>query len=800
MRQLLLICALLPGLVAAEPVAASNTGSRASYWQGQDLPAVWQQYIRQSAELMQQDQWHLTRELQQAAQTKATAAPYHRQFGLTGIRNAAEAEAVLSFQTPSGGWSKRTDMRIARLPGQQYGSEPQYVPTFDNDATSSQIQWLADFYPKASPPLQQRIAQAIERGVALVLQAQYPNGGFAQSYPLRGGYHDAITLNDNTMYQLMLLLWQTAHDQRFAMLADSTKVAGAAAFYRAVDWLLAHQVVVNGQRTVWGAQHHPLSGEPVMARAYEQASLVSSESARILLLLLRYAADYPRVAQSLADAAIWLRQKQLSDKDSYRDAKGRLSLVDSPGSVIWARFYDINSGQPVFFDRDGQTYSEVNQLSLERQRGYGWYQRVAAEFLAEYDSVVVAGAHCRNFGLETPGGSGGAVLKVSNLNPAGPGSLAAAVAESGPRIVVFEVAGVIDLGQTNLVVNQPFLTVAGETAPDPGITLIKGGVRIVSHDVIIRHLHIRPGDAGLAKRVGWDTDGIAVTGKDACNVLIEHNSISWATDELVSASGPRDKGPEATSKHITFRYNILAEALDYATHIKGKHSKGALVHDFSQHIAFIGNLFAHSARRNPYFKAHTTGVVLNNIIYNADANAVKLGFIDNEWSHTAFTPKNPQVAVVGNVLRYGRDSYSDLALVSYHGDAYLHDNLTFNLDDKPMYDTSGVIMRLTAAPVWPQGIKVMAAKDLEQKLLPVIGARYWQRDAIDKRIVQSYFNRDGRIIDSQQQVGGYPQITPVHRPLNVPAENINDWLDSFIPLKNTLADPLPADPLLTENQ
>ncbi|WP_215395741.1 pectate lyase [Rheinheimera oceanensis] len=774
LRWLLLAAGLLL------PLAAS-----ANYWQGQQLTAQWQQYLADSAQLLQQDAAALAAEQQGRP---ATAALKHNEFGLTGINSAAEVQAVLSFQTPSGGWSKRTDMRSARQPGQQFGSEPNYVPTFDNDATSTQLHWLADFYPQATPQLQQDIAQAIERGITLVLSAQYPNGGFPQSYPLRGSYHDAITLNDNALYQLMQLLWQVANEPRFAMLADSTKTAAAVAFYRAVDWLLANQVIVDGKRTVWGAQHHPLTGEPVMARSYELASLVSSESAKLLQLLLRYAPDHPGVAQSLADAANWLREKQIKDKARYRDADGRLALTDSPGSAVWARFYDIQTGQPVFFDRDGKTYNDVSRVSLERQRGYGWYQSVAAEFLAEYDQAG-ADAHCRNFGLDTPGGAGGVVLKVTNLNRNGPGSLAAALAQSGPRIVVFEVAGVIDLERTNLEINQPYLTIAGETAPAPGITLIKGGLRIISHDVIVRHLHIRPGDAGLPKRAGWDTDGIAVTGKDACNVLIEHNSISWATDELVSASGPRDKGPQATSKHITFRYNILAEALDYATHIKGKHSKGALVHDFSQHIAFIGNLFAHNARRNPYFKAHTTGVVLNNIIYNADANAVKLGFIDNEWTHTAFTPKNPQVAVIGNVLRYGRDSYSDLALVSYHGDAYLQDNLTFNLDDKPMYDAMGVIKRLTAAPVWPQGISVMAAKELERQLLPVIGARYWQRDAIERRIVQSYFNRDGRIIDSQQQVGGYPQIKPVYRPLQVPTDNINAWLDSFIPISSKPQEP-----------
>lgn len=141
---------------------------------------------------------------------------------------------------------------------------------------------------------------------------------------------------------------------------------------------------------MWGAQHHPLTGEPVTARKYEKASLVSSESAKLLQLMLRYAPDYPGVALSLADAANWLRQKQISDKDRHRDVDGRLSLIDSPGSAVWARFYDLKTGQPVFFDRDGKTYSDVSQISLERQRGYGWYQSVAAEFLAEYAKSKIA--------------------------------------------------------------------------------------------------------------------------------------------------------------------------------------------------------------------------------------------------------------------------------------------------------------------------------------------------------------------------------------------------------------------------
>lgn len=140
-------------------------------------------------------------------------------------------------------------------------------------------------------------------------------------------------------------------------------------------------------------------------------------------------------------------------------------------------------------------------------------------------------------------------------------------------------------------------------------------------------------------------------------------------------------------------------------------------------------------------------------------------------------------AVVGNILRYGRDTYSDLALVSYHGAAYLADNLTFNLENQPMYDTAGVIQRLTQAPVWPKEVTVQPAATLEQWLLPKVGAHYWQRDPIDLRIIAQYQERSGRIIDSQQQVGGYPQYLPVVRPLTVPEEHINEWLSRFIPVE-----------------
>lgn len=359
----------------------------ANYWQEQPLPSIWQQYLQQSDQLRQLDKAQLAAEQQRLGAATILAANKAQHFGLEAITDAAAADAVMSFQTPSGGWSKRTDMRLPRQLGQHYGSEPHYVPTFDNDATTTQLFWLADFFPRAAAEQQAHIKLSIERAISLILQAQYPNGGFPQSYPLQGGYHDAITLNDNAMYLLLESLWQVSAHPNFDMVSSTLRAQAKDSFYRAVDWLLANQINVDGQLTVWAAQHHPLSGQPVIARRYEQIALVSSESAKILELLLRYAMDYPGVNTTVAAAANWLEQKKIVDKRHMRDQDGRLSLIDKPGNNVWARFYDIKTGFPVFFDRDGSIYDDVTQLSLERQRGYGWYQSNPETFLQLYQRL-----------------------------------------------------------------------------------------------------------------------------------------------------------------------------------------------------------------------------------------------------------------------------------------------------------------------------------------------------------------------------------------------------------------------------
>ncbi|WP_198144056.1 right-handed parallel beta-helix repeat-containing protein [Gilvimarinus agarilyticus] len=372
---------------------------------------------------------------------------------------------------------------------------------------------------------------------------------------------------------------------------------------------------------------------------------------------------------------------------------------------------------------------------------------------------------------------------MTSLAASGPGSLRAALAQTGKRIVVFEVGGVINLAGRSLEVAEPFVTVAGETAPSPGIIIIRGGISIRTHDVRISHIAVRPGTNDQPALSGWEPDGVGISRAKARDVHIDHVSTSWAVDENMSASGERYEGPAATSGRITFSNSIIAEALDYATHKKGKHSKGILIHDYVQDVAVVGNLFAHNDRRNPYFKAHATGVVVNNLMYNPGNAAVQLGYIDHEWEGRERQPGNPQVAVVGNQLIYGRDTYSDLALVAYQGDVYLSDNQVLNLDGGDMAQVQGDIKLLKNAPVWPQGLQPLALTKTYEHVLTHAGSRPWERDQVDQRIVDSVRRKTGRIIDSQDEVGGYPDYPAVRRPLEVPAnsDEVAGWLLSFVP-------------------
>jgi hypothetical protein len=398
------------------------------------------------------------------------------------------------------------------------------------------------------------------------------------------------------------------------------------------------------------------------------------------------------------------------------------------------------------------------------------------------------------FGSQTPGGRGGRVIKVTNLNPSGPGSLAEAVHATGARIVVFEVGGVIDLNGSVLKIDQPFLTVAGQTAPDPGITIIRCGVNISSHDIVIQHLRVRAGDLGRPKKSGWEVDSMATSA--AWNVVVDHCSLAWSTDENLSASGPRFAGgdtPEAwrehTSHDVTFSHCIIAEGLSHATHSKDEHSKGSLIHDNARRVSIIGNLYASNMERNPLFKGGVQGVIVNNLIDNPGRKVIHYNLLANEWGTHPYV--DGEMAVVGNVMQYGPDTQPDRPLVMIGGDGelelFMNDNLTRDRNGaavRPyaimLTDSKKVgVKELKAPTVWPANLRADPATAVKDHVIAHAGARPWNRDSVDQRILRQVIEGKGHIIDSQEQVGGYPKEPSITRKLEVPASGLDTWLASF---------------------
>ncbi|HEY3594030.1 MAG TPA: right-handed parallel beta-helix repeat-containing protein [Polyangiaceae bacterium] len=379
----------------------------------------------------------------------------------------------------------------------------------------------------------------------------------------------------------------------------------------------------------------------------------------------------------------------------------------------------------------------------------------------------------------TPGGRGGAILRVTTLDGDGPGSLAEALAASGPRIVVFEVGGVIDLDSAHIEVVEPFLTVAGQTAPSPGITLIRGGITIQTHDVVVQHIRVRPGEAGAAKTSGWEIDALS-TGSGAHDVIIDHCSTTWATDENLSASGTRfggktpDDWRQKTSHRVTISHSIIAEGLSQSTHGKGEHSKGSLIHDNATDIAIVGNLYASNVERSPLFKGGARGVIVNNYIHNAGKTAIKYNLHAQEWGAHPF--QTGQMVVVGNVFTYGPNTSPGAPLVYVGGDGpcqvYLEDNTASDRAGQPVPPLGGKqenIVPLSQRPFWPKALAAIPAGEVRAAIEKDVGARPWDRDAIDARIVREALSGGGKIIDSERDVEGYPSPPPSAAPFR-PAE------------------------------
>ncbi|MGQ3065165.1 MAG: pectate lyase family protein [Sphingopyxis sp.] len=377
---------------------------------------------------------------------------------------------------------------------------------------------------------------------------------------------------------------------------------------------------------------------------------------------------------------------------------------------------------------------------------------------------------------ETPGGRGGQILRVTTLAPDGPGSLKAAIETPGPRIIVFEVGGVIDMGRTTIEIKHPFLTIAGQTAPGPGITLIRTGIDVKTHDVVMRHLRVYTGVDGQPKRSGWEADTFSTVA--AHNVIVDHCTLMWGIDENMSASGPRFTGKsvaewrQGTSHNITFSNNLAAEGLADASHPKGEHSKGSLIHDNATGIVFYRNVWAHNVERNPLIKGGGQALMINNLIYNPQHRAVHYNLMNLEWvGHEYVTG---QITAVGNVMRGGNDTDERLPFLMLGGDGdleyYGKDNLAVDRHGEPLpefgrYGETKAKLIRAKAPLAPVGgYTILPVRDVETSVLATAGARPWARDAEEIRVL--FFVAEGRgdVIDDEKEVSGYPEVKEVRAP------------------------------------
>ena len=259
--------------------------------------------------------------------------------------------------------------------------------------------------------------------------------------------------------------------------------------------------------------------------------------------------------------------------------------------------------------------------------------------------LVLAGTPCRAE-WPTEGGGNGPTVAVTTLADRGPGSLRAALSMGGRRNIVFKVGGEIFINSP-LKIYNPYVTVAGETAPSPGISILGDKVQIRASNVILRHIRVRVGElpgSGASARDGVSID-LGPHGASVENVLIDHCSVAWAIDEGIGVWG---KGV----RNVLIRNSIVAETLWHSIHPKVTHSMGMLIGKGARNVVIERNFFVSNMYRNPVIDAGATAVVVNNLIYNPGINAFHI------YGKPDAGPT--LVSVVGNLVVAGPDTHSFL--------------------------------------------------------------------------------------------------------------------------------------------
>lgn len=291
-------------------------------------------------------------------------------------------DQILLWQRTTGGWPKNVDM-VSPMSDQLKAAVSadkmrQDDSTTDNDATTIQLTYLARLYKATG---ERRFKDAFQKGVEYLLSGQYENGGWPQFWPKMRDYQVHITYNDDAMVNTMTLLRDIAAgvDPYDSDICDDVlKQRMVEAFNKGVECILATQIIVDGQPTVWCQQHDRVTLAPTKARAYELPSYCSQESAAIVYLLMEIPDPDHRIVNAVDGAMKWFeknRIKCVTYKRENAEGKWEASLEENPkdDTPVWARYYDLESCMPFVCDRDGIPRRHLEELGDERRNGYAWY-------------------------------------------------------------------------------------------------------------------------------------------------------------------------------------------------------------------------------------------------------------------------------------------------------------------------------------------------------------------------------------------------------------------------------------------
>jgi len=375
-------------------------------------------------------------------------------------------------------------------------------------------------------------------------------------------------------------------------------------------------------------------------------------------------------------------------------------------------------------------------------------------------STLPAFPGAEGYGSLTRGGRGGKVIAVTNLNDSGPGSLRAAVEAKGPRIVVFRVSGTIKL-EKSLTIRNPYITIAGQTAPGDGICLRDQQLSIGADEVIIRYIRMRLGDES-------DTNSDAIGGRGQKNIILDHVSASWSIDECVSIYG---------CENVTIQWCLISESLYQSKHKKGHHGFGGIWGN--NYGSYHHNLIAHHSSRNPRW-ATDSGYndYRNNVLFNWGYNSSYGGEGDTTVNIVANYYKPGPATSPGNarhrIVNPSAGKY-------YVAENYVEGNATVTADNWAggVQPRNGDLNSVKLAEPWDaMAINQQSAEDAYRSVLKDAGATLPRRDSVDIRVIEGV--RTGKltvegstyetqqklddpslkcgIIDSQSDVGGWPEL------------------------------------------